>query len=261
MASNRNYIASIITKFSGQSNVIPIPVIYLEITKDYPTAALLNQMVYWSDRTKRNDGYFYKSYKEWEEELHLSKYQVRRSTDKLKELNIVDTALKKANGAPTLHYKIDLNTLQDWIVKKLNNGKLRNLTMDSEETSKSLTEITTENTTESISMSDKSDAAPYKTIIEYLNKKVNKRFSYKSESNRKLIKARFNEGYKLDDFIKVIDIKTDEWINDEKMKSYLQPSTLFRGSNFDKYLNQETPQLNNSETDDSFISELIGGSK
>ena len=242
MASNRNYIASIITKFSGQSNVIPIPVIYLEITEDYPTAALLNQMVYWSDRTKRNDGYFYKSYKEWEEELHLSKYQVRRSTDKLKELNIVETALKKANGAPTLHYKIDLNTLQDWIVKKLNNGKLRNLTMDSEETSKSLTEITTEITTENINMSDESDAAPYKTIIEYLNKKVNKKFSYKSVSNRKLIKARFNEGYKLDDFIKVIDIKTNEWINDDKMKSYLQPSTLFRGSNFDKYLNQEFPQ-------------------
>lgn len=258
MTSNRNYIASIITKFSGQSNVIPIPVIYLEITKDYPTAALLNQMVYWSDRTKRNDGYFYKSYKEWEEELHLSKYQVRRSTDKLKELNIVETALKKANGAPTLHYKIDLNTLQDWIVKKLNNGKLRNLTMDSEETQQSLTEITTENTTESISMSDKSDAAPYKTIIEYLNKKVNKRFSYKSESNRKLIKARFNEGYKLDDFIKVIDIKTDEWINDEKMKSYLQPSTLFRGSNFDKYLNQEVvKQFNDSNKDDVVFDEVL----
>ena len=260
MTNNRNYIASIITKFSGQSNVIPIPVIYLEITKDYPTAALLNQMVYWSDRTKRNDGYFYKSYKEWEEELHLSKYQVRRSTDKLKELNIVETALKKANGAPTLHYKIDLNTLQDWIVKKLNNGKLRNLTMDSEETSKSLTEITTEITTENINMSDESDAAPYKTIIEYLNKKVNKKFSYKSVSNRKLIKARFNEGYKLEDFIKVIDIKTNEWINDEKMKNYLQPSTLFRGSNFDKYLNQELPELSNDETDNSFISELIGGS-
>src|SRR5699024_5135189 len=108
----------------------------------------------------------------------------------------------------------------------------------------------------SISMSDKSDAAPYKTIIEYLNNKVNKRFSYKSESNRKLIKARFNEGYKLDDFIKVIDIKTNEWINDEKMKSYLQPSTLFRGSNFDKYLNQEVVKQINRR---GKLDDLIGG--
>ena len=125
--------------------------------------------------------------------------------------------------------------------------------MDSEETSKSLTEITTEITTESISMSGKPDATPYKTIIEHLNKKVNKKFSYKAESNRKLIRARFNEGYTLDDFIRVIDIKTDEWINDDKMKNYLQPSTLFRTSNFDKYLNQE-PLTNK---DDVVFEELL----
>lgn len=80
---------------------------------------------------------------------------------------------------------------------------------------------------------------PYKKIIEHLNNKTGKKFSHKSSANQKLIKARFNEDYTLEDFIRVIDIKTNEWINDEKMKSYLQPSTLFRGSNFDKYLNQE----------------------
>lgn len=260
MASNRNYIASIITKFSGQSNVIPIPVIYLELLGDYHVAAFLNQLVYWSDKTKRKDGYFYKTYKEWHEELRLSRHQIDKSIARLKELGLIETTLKKANGAPTLHYKLDTDALTYWICEKLTNGIAENSQMELSETSKSLTEITTEITTESISMSDKSDAAPYKTIIEYLNNKVNKRFSYKSESNRKLIKARFNEGYKLDDFIRVIDIKTNEWINDEKMKSYLQPSTLFRGSNFDKYLNQELPELSNDETDNSFISELIGGS-
>lgn len=257
MTSNRNYIASIITKFSGQNNVIPIPVIYLELLGDYHAAAFLNQLVYWSDKTKRTDGYFYKTHKEWYEELKLSRRQIDRSISKLKKLGLLETSLKKANGSPTLHYKLDTDKLVDSICTERTNGIVQNVQMETYKTYNSLTE----NTTESISMSDKSDAAPYKTIIEYLNKKVNKRFSYKSESNRKLIKARFNEGYKLEDFLKVIDIKTNEWINDEKMKGYLQPSTLFRGSNFDKYLNQETPQLNNSETDNSFISELIGGSK
>ncbi|MFO3691409.1 DnaD domain-containing protein [Staphylococcus felis] len=145
--NNRDYIASIITQFSGQNNVIPIPVIYLKITEDYPTAALLNQLIYWSDRTNRKDGYFYKSYKEWEEEIHLSKYQVMRSIKKLKNMGIVETALKKANGAPTVHYKVDSEVASQWIVKFLNNGKSTNLTMDSEETQESLTENTTENTT------------------------------------------------------------------------------------------------------------------
>lgn len=80
---------------------------------------------------------------------------------------------------------------------------------------------------------------PYKKIIEHLNNKTGKKFSHKSLANQKLIKARFNEDYTLEDFIRVIDIKTNEWINDEKMKKYLKPDTLFRTSNFDKYLNQE----------------------
>ncbi|WP_366518353.1 phage replisome organizer N-terminal domain-containing protein [Mammaliicoccus sciuri] len=79
----------------------------------------------------------------------------------------------------------------------------------------------------------------YKKIIEHLNNKTGKKFSHKSSANQKLIKARFNEDYTLEDFIRVIDIKTNEWINDEKMKKYLKPDTLFRTSNFDKYLNQE----------------------
>lgn len=146
--NNRDYIASVISKFSGQNNVIPIPVIYLEITEDYPAAALLNQMVYWSDRTKRRDGYFYKSYQEWNEELYLSEYQVRRATNKLKSLSLVETSLKKANGAPTLHYKVDTKEVSEWILKKLKNGNLTNSRMDTEETQESLTEITTETTTE-----------------------------------------------------------------------------------------------------------------
>nr|DAX45348.1 MAG TPA: DnaD [Caudoviricetes sp.] len=146
--NNRDYISSIITQFSGQNNIIPIPAIYLKITEDYPSAALLNQMIYWSDRTSRNDGYFYKSYNEWYEELHLTEYQVRRATKKLKGLGFVETALKKANGAPTLHYKVDTKEISEWILKKLQNGNLRNFRMDSEETQESLTEITTENTTE-----------------------------------------------------------------------------------------------------------------
>lgn len=231
-------------------------------------AIILQQIHYWLNQSKHfYDGkkWIYNTYEDWNEQFPFwSVMTIRRTITSLEKQNLIISAnYNKAGFDKTRWYSIDYEVVESvnrrcvqneqTICSKRTDGSVQN-----EQTN---TIDYTENTTESISMSDKSDAAPYKTIIEYLNKKVNKRFSYKSESNRKLIKARFNEGYKLEDFIKVIDIKTDEWINDEKMKSYLQPSTLFRGSNFDKYLNQETPQLNNSETDDSFISELIGGSK
>lgn len=89
---------------------------------------------------------------------------------------------------------------------------------------------------------------PYKEIITYLNEKTGKKLRWDVKSNQKEIKARFNEGYTLDDFKTVIDKKYHEWgrkptkeelqrgVND--MRIYLRPKTLF-GSNFDVYLNQE----------------------
>lgn len=77
---------------------------------------------------------------------------------------------------------------------------------------------------------------PYKEIIFHLNEKTGKRYSDKSNANRKLIKARWNEGYVLDDFKKAIDNMVAVWTGAEYEK-YLQPSTLFRESNFDRYVN------------------------
>lgn len=77
---------------------------------------------------------------------------------------------------------------------------------------------------------------PIKEIIEHLNSATGKSYRYQSNANKKIILARWNEGYKLDDFKKVIDNMVANWTGTEWEK-YLQPSTLFRESNFDKYLN------------------------
>ena len=85
-------------------------------------------------------------------------------------------------------------------------------------------------------LSDKSDVVPYLEIIDYLNLKAEKKFKC-VPGHKKYIKARWNEGYRLDDFKRVIDIKSKEWLNTPTVK-YLQPSTLF-GTKFDQYLNQK----------------------
>ena len=56
--------------------------------------------------------------------------------------------------------------------------------------------------------------------------------------NINLVKARYNEGFLLEDFKKVIDIKFAEWGKDTEMNKYLRPETLF-GTKFDGYLNQK----------------------
>ena len=75
-----------------------------------------------------------------------------------------------------------------------------------------------------------------KCIIEYLNESINSNYKYTTKGTINLIKARFKEGYKLDDFYDVIDKKVKEWYNTE-MQQYLRPSTLF-GNKFEGYLNQ-----------------------
>lgn len=76
-----------------------------------------------------------------------------------------------------------------------------------------------------------------KDIIDYLNNKLNTKYRYDTESNNKLIRARLNEGYTVEDFKTVIDKKFDEW-NGTDMAKHLKPSTLFAPSHFSNYLNQ-----------------------
>jgi uncharacterized phage protein (TIGR02220 family) len=73
-------------------------------------------------------------------------------------------------------------------------------------------------------------------IIEYLNLKTGKNFKSTTKITLKLIKARLNEGFTLDDFKTVIDNMKSSWTG-TKFQQYLAPTTLF-GTKFETYLNQ-----------------------
>jgi uncharacterized phage protein (TIGR02220 family) len=90
-------------------------------------------------------------------------------------------------------------------------------------------------------LSDKSDHArtyPYAEVISYLNQKAGTAFKVNSKDTRKHIKARFDEGFTVEDFKTVIDHKVTEWGSNPDMAQYLRPSTLF-GTKFESYLNQK----------------------
>ena len=86
------------------------------------------------------------------------------------------------------------------------------------------------------------DNVPYQEIVNYLNNSAGTNYRASSKKTRELIKARINEGYTLEDFRVVIEKKTRDWINDNKMKAYLRPETLF-GTKFEGYLNQPEKEL------------------
>ncbi len=98
-----------------------------------------------------------------------------------------------------------------------------------------------EYTKESKEKEKKDNKKIYVAVIDYLNKKTEKKFKA-TKGNIKWIEARLNEGHTFEDFKKVIDIKTSQWKNDKVNNKYLRPETLF-GNKFDGYLNEEvTPR-------------------
>jgi hypothetical protein len=124
MGSQQQMI-DLIKKMSGQNSIIAVQKLYVSLLGEANAALLLSQLVYWSDKATRVDGFIYKSYKDWAEEIGLSQYQVKRAADYLVKVNLAKKKLHRADGAPTLHYKVDFDVLVDAIIKKLDNPKFQ----------------------------------------------------------------------------------------------------------------------------------------
>jgi predicted phage replisome organizer/uncharacterized phage protein (TIGR02220 family) len=81
------------------------------------------------------------------------------------------------------------------------------------------------------------DIKIYSPVIEYLNSKCNTKYRTTAKKTKDLINARTNEGFTLEEFKKVIDNKSAEWLGTE-FEKFLRPETLF-GTKFESYLNQK----------------------
>lgn len=79
-------------------------------------------------------------------------------------------------------------------------------------------------------------------IIEYLNIKANKNYKSTTAQTKRLINGRLAEGYTLEDFKRVIDVKVKDWLHHKDMNKYLRPDTLFNATKFEAYLNEAPPQ-------------------
>ena len=76
----------------------------------------------------------------------------------------------------------------------------------------------------------------YSLVIDYLNRKANTNYRSSTKNTQSFINARVSEGFTVEDFKKVIDSKSKEWLNTD-FEKYLRPATLF-GTKFENYLNE-----------------------
>lgn len=80
-------------------------------------------------------------------------------------------------------------------------------------------------------------------VIAFLNSKTGRRYPAKNPrgaptANADVVMHRLKEGYSMDDCKSVIAKKCREWLHDERMSKYLTPETIFRRSNFERYVGE-----------------------
>jgi hypothetical protein len=100
--SIREQVHALLKEATGYGNTFTAIRLFQEITGSIPLALLLNQLLYWSERTTRRDGSVFKSSTDWEKEMGVTGYAVRQ----FKKLPFIETTVQRANTYPTTHYRI-----------------------------------------------------------------------------------------------------------------------------------------------------------
>lgn len=80
--SYQREVFKLIKRMIDNHNLILAPRILVDFMDgDHLSAIFLNQILYWTDRSSMNDGWFYKSHADWHEEIGFSPFQIRNRLD------------------------------------------------------------------------------------------------------------------------------------------------------------------------------------
>ena len=184
------------------------------------------------------NGYCWAENRYFAELYDVHKITISKWLKNLEDNGYIRTELKYIYGTKQVSKR--LIYINDTPISQIAKGyKSNDYDPISQKTKEELSTTSNNNTRDINTLSRNSTRTPYKEIIDYLNEKTGREYKHTAKANQRVIKARMNEGYALEDFKTVIDKKYDEWNNDTKMKKFLRPETLF-STNFDRYLNEET---------------------
>jgi uncharacterized phage protein (TIGR02220 family) len=220
-------------------------------------AVILQQIHYWlvsSQHEKEGKKWIYNTYKEWQQQMPFwSESTVKRTIKSLEDKGyVISGNFNQHKMDKTKWYSINYEMLEaleieEQVSQESSIGQ-DEMTSDSachkEEVAvtQAIPESTSESTTEIKNL------IPFSEILSYLNDKTNSSYKPGTKKTKDLITARWNEGYQLEDFKRVIELKTNEWLDDPGWNKYLRPETLF-GPKFESYLNQKATKKNYSEGD------------
>ena len=228
-------------------------------------AIVLQQMHYWllkSSNEFKGVKWFYKTLEEWQTEFPFwSAMTIRRTLGSLEKQKIIKIGnFNKKKFDKTKWYTIDYQRVNRRCVQN-EQTMCSNCTDGCVQFEQTYTREYTETTTEN--NNNVSEEKPLKVvwteetkhIIDYLNKRTGKKYSVKTKKTAQLIHKLLDNGFTVEDFERVIDIKCKQWLNNEKMNQYLRPRTLF-SEKFEDYLNEAPARVQQASSGQSVADKM-----
>ena len=186
--------------------------------------------------------WFYKTLEDWQTEFPFwSTMTIRRTLTNLEKQKVIRIGnFNKKKFDKTKWYTIEYQCVNRRCVQ-YEQTMCSNRTDGCVQFEQTYTREYTETTTENNGSKEKPLKVVWteetKYIIDYLNKRTGKKYSVKTKKTAQLVHKLLDNGFTVEDFERVIDIKCKQWLNNEKMNQYLRPRTLF-SEKFEDYLNE-----------------------
>lgn len=159
--------------------------------------------------------------------LNLTTQKVRTILKKLEKEGYIELLTSGSKGKES--------TLKITIKQQLFNNNVTNISEQLQQVEGGKQQQSNNNVT-TLSKKKENNNNIYSLVIDYLNKKASTNYRATTKNTQSFINARVKEGYTVEDFKKVIDSKSREWLGTD-FEKYLRPATLF-GTKFENYLNE-----------------------
>ncbi|MCX7726224.1 MAG: hypothetical protein N2053_05195 [Chitinispirillaceae bacterium] len=108
---------TIISGFVGQSNILTVPRIFISTLDGIEEALFVSQLLYWTGKSK--DGWVWKTYSDWEEEIGIKERTLRNIKTKLEKIGLIETKIKKARGSTAVFYKLNTDKLLEMLLENV----------------------------------------------------------------------------------------------------------------------------------------------
>jgi uncharacterized phage protein (TIGR02220 family) len=228
-------------------------------------AIMLQQMNYWlikSNHEFEGVKWFYKTLEDWQTEFPFwSTMTIRRTLTNLEKQKVIRIGnFNKKKFDKTKWYTIEYQCVNRRCVQNeqtMCSNRTDGCVQFEQTYTREYTETTTENN------NNVSEEKPLKVvwteetkhIIDYLNKRTGKKYSVKTKKTAQLIHKLLDNGFTVEDFERVIDIKCKQWLNNDKMNQYLRPRTLF-SEKFEDYLNEAPARVQQASSGQSVADKM-----